>query len=85
MTYDWDYNISTVKDADEFARFLVEELKVEYNPGDDFSTYTDANGDPLFDEFDADLYNHISMDCFNVCDKEDIDFMDLIYAHEESL
>lgn len=85
MAYDWDYNISTVEDADEFARFLVEELKVEYNPGDDFSTYTDANGESLFDEFDADLYNHISMDCFYVSDKEDIDFMELIYAHEENL
>ena len=46
MTYDCNYKITTVEDAWEFARFLVLDLQVEYNPGDDFGNYLDENGKP---------------------------------------
>ena len=84
MTYDWNYRINTVEDAWEFARFLVLDLQVEYNPGDDFGNYLDENGKPLFDEYEAELYNHISIDCFDICDKHNLDFMEIIQVVEET-
>jgi hypothetical protein len=68
--YDKDFNIETIKDVQDFAKFLYNERGVAFHPDDDFADYENCEThEPTFSESEISLYNRLMEQCFNVCEQ----------------
>ena len=80
MKYNSTTIISTIEDVEKFVKFIYEDLEVNFHPDDDFNNFIDhETGRKTFKEADANMYNHLVDECFNVCEKNDVDFYEISY------
>ena len=70
IMYDKDYNIVTIKDVQDFAKFLYNERGEAFHPDDDFADYENCEThEPTFSESEISLYNRLMEQCFHVCEQ----------------
>ena len=68
--YDEDFNIETIKDVQDFAKYLYYERDVAFHPDDDFSDYENTEThEPTFSEQEIKLFNRLMDQCFDVCEQ----------------
>ena len=66
--------ISTLDDVKEFAKYLAEVEHCLFHPDEDFSTYVNyVTTEPCYTKEQADKRNELMQQCFNVCDKLEVD------------
>ena len=65
--YDEDYNIKTLEDVQNFAKYLYYERGVAFHPDDDFADYENIEThEPTFNTAEAKLFNRLMEQCFDV-------------------
>ena len=68
--YDKDYNIETIQDVQDFAKYLYDERGVAFHPDDDFSDYENMEThEPTFNSQEVLLFNRLMGQCFDVCEQ----------------
>lgn len=66
--------IETVRDVKKFFQYLMEELRVNFHPDDDFESYVDMEtSEPSFTPEECKKYNDAMQKCFEVCEAEGVD------------
>ena len=66
--YDEDYNIKTLEDVQNFAKYLYYERGVAFHPDDDFADYENTEThEPTFTAKEVVLFNRLMEQCFDVC------------------
>lgn len=69
--------IVAVKDVEAFFRHIFFDRKVDFHPDDDFSVFENqTTGEPTFLPEEAEKYNAMMDDCFQVCEKFHVDIYD---------
>ena len=72
-------HISTVEQVQEFTRYLVEDLKVNIHPDNDFAEYIELNtGKQSFNAEEIIKGNSLMEECFKVCEVNSISIYDLM-------
>lgn len=75
MKYTLSSKIESITHVEMFVKYLYEDLGLNFHPDDDFKDYiNDVTKEKIFNEADANIYNNLVDDCFNVCEKNDVDF-----------
>ena len=70
--YTRDSHITTVEEVKDFFRHIVFDLDINFHPDDDFKDYFDSTtGERSMDDEQAELYNRLMDEAFEVCDDED--------------
>lgn len=78
--------ISTVENVEKFVKFIYEDLNINFHPDDDFKNYiNDGTKEKIFNEADANMYNNLVDECFNVCEKNDVDFYEIALKYHPIL
>lgn len=86
MKYIMSSEISTVEDVEQFVKFIYEDLNINFHPDDDFKDYIkDVTKERIFSEADANMYNNLVDECFNVCEKKDVDFYEIALKYHPIL
>ena len=71
--YTQDFHITTVDDVRDFFHHIVYDLNINFHPDDDFKSYVHyKTGEKMMDEEQAELYNRLMDEAFEVCDDEDL-------------
>ena len=71
-------NIATVEDVEHFVKYIYNDLGVNFHPDDEFNDIINIEtGEKSFNSADAEMYNKLVDDCFDVCDKNDVDFYEI--------
>ncbi len=71
--YTQDFHITTVDDVRDFFHHIVYDLNINFHHDDDFKRYVHYNtGENMMDEEQAELYNRLMDEAFEVCDDEDL-------------
>lgn len=74
MKYTAQSHITSIKDVQDFARYLYNERKVAFHPDDDFSEYIHSDSkEALFSESEISIFNRLINECFTVCEQNDKD------------
>ena len=77
--YDQGFNIETIKDVQDFAKFLYYERKVAFHPDDDFADYvSDETGKQSFSKKEIPIFNRLMDECFKVCERENRDIYEVM-------
>ena len=77
--YNEDYNIETIKDVEDFAKYLYNERGVAFHPDDDFAEYENIEThEPTFNTEEAILFNRLMEQCFDVCKRNGKDIYDVM-------
>jgi hypothetical protein len=79
------HDIEEVKD---FFRYLVNDRKVAIHPDDNFRDYINTETQkPAFTDYEANLFNAMMDDCFEVCQDEEKDIYEIAYhiMHKEDI
>ena len=72
VKYTQDSHIATVEEAKVFFHHVVFDLDINFHPDDDFRTYVNCeSGKRVMDDDQADLYNRLMDEAFDVFDDED--------------
>ena len=71
------YNIDTIEDVKSFFTDLVYKLHLNFHPDDPFEDYVMEDGRPLFTQQEAAIFETLMNECFNVCDKADVDIYEI--------
>lgn len=72
-------HITTIEQVKEFTIYLVEDLKVNINPDNDFAEYIEYNsGKPTFNAHEVERGNQLMTECHNVCVANNVDIYDLM-------
>lgn len=67
-------SINTLYDVEKFATYLAEVERCLFHPDEDFSTYVNyVTTEPCYTKEQADKRNELMQQCFNVCDKLEVD------------
>ena len=62
-----------------FAKYLTNDLHLNFHPDDDFSFYVNyETKEPTFSPEKAAKYNAIMNECFDVCEKANVDVYEVI-------
>lgn len=70
--------ISTLEDVKNFARQLLSE-GLSFHPDDDFNDYVNLESNlPCYTEEEAELRNNLMNECFEVCEKEEVDIYSIM-------
>ena len=70
--YTRDSHITTVEEVKDFFRHIFFDLDINFHPDDDFKDYIDSTtGERSMDDEQAELYNRLMDEAFEVCDDED--------------
>ena len=86
MKYIIPSEISTVENVEKFVKFIYEDLNINFHPDDDFKDYIkDVTKEKIFNEADANMYNNLVDECFNVCEKNDVDFYEIALKYHPIL
>ena len=64
-----DFQINTPHDVGRFFVWLMFDCGINLHPDDNFFDYVDDNGTPCFNDKQADMYNEIMDECFEVCER----------------
>jgi len=71
--------IQTLNDVVAFAKHLVEVEKLSFHPDDDFRDYIKLkDNQPFYSETEAVLRNKLMNDCFEVCNKNNVEIYELM-------
>ena len=71
--------VTTIKEVEDFAKYLVSELKVNINPDTDFADYIELKScKPTFNSKEIQRGNQLMAECFDVCKKNSMDIYDLM-------
>ncbi|MCD8387034.1 MAG: hypothetical protein LUD17_09125 [Bacteroidales bacterium] len=71
MRFDINAHINTLNDVEEYFRFLLNDLSVNFHPDTEFEEYIQCStGSPSFSEEECHLYNSLMQECFETCEKE---------------
>jgi hypothetical protein len=74
-------HITTIEEVKQFAHYLVNEMKVNIHPDDDFVEYVDvATGQPFFTKDESFIGNRLMDECFSVCNTNNVDIYELFYT-----
>ena len=74
MKYNNDSHIRSVEDTKVFFHHLLEDRKLSYHPDDDFKNYVNfETGERTFTDDEAELYNRLMEEAFEVCEVADVD------------
>ena len=69
--YTQDSHITTVEEVRDFFRHIVYDLDINFHPDDDFKDYASyATGERTMDDEQAELYNRLMDEAFEVCGEE---------------
>lgn len=80
MKYNSKTKISTIEDVEKFVKFIYEDLEVNFHPDDDFNdVINQETGEKSFSEVEANMYNNLVNECFNVCERENVDLYEIAY------
>ena len=62
-------HITTIDQVKEFTKYLVEDLKVNINPDNDFADYIEYETcEPTFNDKEVERGNQLMDECCNVCE-----------------
>mgnify|MGYP004486982839 CR=1 FL=1 len=79
MQYNKDSHINNVDDVRKFFHYIVEDLNVNFNPDDMFEDYMLADGTTAFTPNECEVYNHLTEECFGICEKEEADIYEIAF------
>lgn len=79
MQYNKDSHINNVDDVIKFFRYIVDERNVNFNPDDMFEDYMSADGTNAFTPEECEIYNHLTKECFDICEKEEADIYEIAF------
>ena len=79
MQYNKDSHINNVDDVRKFFRYIVDERNVNFNPDDMFEDYMLADVTPPFTPDECEIYNHLTEECFGICEKEEADIYEIAF------
>ena len=66
--------IKTIADVKELAKYLYHERGVAFHPDDGFEDYVcDGTQEATFTKSEVKLFNRLMGECFDVCEREQID------------
>ncbi len=71
------YFIENLEDVKQYLKDLHEIYDSEFHPDDDFEDFTDTDGNTTFTVEQAKYLNKIMIQCFDVCDKNDLEIYDV--------
>ncbi len=78
MRYNALTKITTLEDVEQFVKYIYEELGVNFHPDDDFNDVVSIEtGEKSFSENEAEIYNKLVEDCFNVCENNKVDLYEI--------
>ena len=79
MTYTEDYNIETLEDVQNFAKYLYCDRGVAFHPDDDFTEYENhETHEPTFTAQEASMFNRLMEQCFDVCERNGKDLYEVM-------
>ncbi|MBR1882714.1 MAG: hypothetical protein IJ808_06835 [Muribaculaceae bacterium] len=79
MTYTEQSHISSLSDVRDFACYLYNKRKVAFHPDDDFADYVnDETQKPTFTKEEVSLFNRLTDECFEVCERENADIYEVM-------
>jgi hypothetical protein len=70
--------INTLEEVKAFARYLVEGLKLNFHPDDDFSCYEVAGMNRSLTTQEVETGNRLMDECFAVCEKSGVDVYEVM-------
>ena len=71
--------ITSIEDVKAFANHLANDLHLNFHPDDDFSFYVNyETKEPTFSPEEAAKYNALMNECFDVCEKANVDVYDVM-------
>lgn len=71
--------ITTIEDVKAFAKYLTNDLLLNFHPDDDFSFYVNyETKEPIFSPEEAAKYNALMNECFDVCEKANVDVYEVM-------
>lgn len=71
--------IKNVNDVVAFAKHLVQNENLSFHPDDDFRDYVKfETNQPFYSETEAALRNKLMNDCFEVCNKNNVEIYELV-------
>lgn len=71
--YTSDSHITTIEEVKTFFRHIVFDLDINFHPDDDFKDYVNSTtGERSMDDEQAELYNRLMDEAFEVCSDEDL-------------
>ena len=71
--------ITTIEDVKAFAKYLTNDLHLNFPPDDDFSFYVNyETKEPSFSPEEAAKYNAHMNECFDVCEKANVDVYEVM-------
>lgn len=71
--------ITTIEDVKLFAQYLVNELHLNFHPDDDFACYVNYDTkQPTFTPEEAAKYNALMNECFDICEKANVDVYEVM-------
>ena len=79
MIYTNESHILSVKDVEAFFHHIVFERKVNFHPDDMFEDYMLADVTPAFTQDECEIYNHLTEECFGICEKEEADIYEIAF------
>ena len=63
----------------DFAKYLTNDLHLNFHPDDDFSLYVNyETKEPIFSPEEAAKYNAFMNECFDVCEKANVDIYEVM-------
>jgi len=76
--YDSNSEIKTVEDVNNFFSHVVDELGISIHPDDSFEDYINfETNEQVLPADKCKVYNRIMEQCFDVCDKNDVDIYEI--------
>lgn len=79
------YFIENLEDVRQYFRDLHEIYDSEFYPDDNFEDFTDEGGEATFTREQAEYLNKIMIQCFDVCDKNDVEIYDIAGEVQEEV
>lgn len=78
MNYNATSHIKSVQDVKVFFHHLAFDRKLSFHPDDDFTDYTNfSDGTLVFARQEAELYNRLMNEAFDVCNKANVEIYKL--------
>ena len=79
MQYNKDSHINNVDDVRKFFHYIVEVRNVNFNPDDMFEYYMLSDRTTAFTPEECEIYNHLTEECFDICEKEEADIYEIAF------
>ena len=69
--YTHDFHITNAEEVKDFFHHIVYDLDINFHPDEDFKEYVSMEtGERTMDDEQAELYNHLMNEAFDVCGEE---------------